>query len=560
MRWLATILLAPILLQAPSGPTPVTGQPSISLQTVQNVLAAAHSPLAAIAQDIYSLGQQANIDPAFALAIWTHESSLDTAGASVRHNNPGNLICQAAAHPPALPCVAGDRWAQYPDLRSAVADWYRYLTARYVQQGLTTVEAILPIYAPPSENDTAAYIQQVIGLMRQWGSTTVGTGPATQPSWAGGIIDSWVNAPLDAIQFRAIRSVAVAIWTALRSGFAVILLLERLRRLLLTSGFQPVIAAVATEVGGILPSLMTLAAGLAALSFILRPVGRLRLSDLRTVIALCLLLPIGLPLASAGFQQLEGLRSDMAGALYDRAWQVTNAQGLLQGAATGGTLDQIGAVGPLDPAEGTARHGVDVAAAYVYAVASDILTPTHDLPVAFAAVYFPHPDTQRQGEAPTLRANDLHLAWMGVTRLAYGIGPVVFAFFESLTNLLWTLAGGFLFVAGVLSVVLCWFPPAQHIVYGVGQKFVEVVFTSWGASILQAVLMAFVFALAGAQSATLLLGACVVGLFLSLVFCWIAATTFYAAIGGVVTAVTAGGVRAQELERGATTARQQMAS
>src|SRR5919199_4685093 len=180
MHWLAILILVPLLLpatvaaQAPSGPTPVVGQPSISLQQVQTILA--HSPLLAIAQEIYALGQQARIAPAFALAIWTHESSLDTAGASVPHNNPGNVSCPAAAHPPALPCVAGDRWAQYPDLRSAVADWYRYLTARYVQQGLTTVEAILPIYAPPSENDTAAYIQQVIGLMRRWGSTTVGTG------------------------------------------------------------------------------------------------------------------------------------------------------------------------------------------------------------------------------------------------------------------------------------------------------------------------------------------------------------------------------------------------
>src|SRR5919202_4070236 len=197
MRWLATILLAPILLQAPSGPTPVTGQPSISLQTVQSVLAAAHSPLAAIAQDIYALGQQANIDPAFALAIWRQESSLDTAGASVPHNNPGNLICQAAAHPPALPCVAGDRWAQYPDLRSAVADWYRYLTARYVQQGYTTVETSIPVYAPQQDGtDVPAYIQQVIDLLRRWGSTTVGTGSGTpaQPTWGGGMIDSWVNA------------------------------------------------------------------------------------------------------------------------------------------------------------------------------------------------------------------------------------------------------------------------------------------------------------------------------------------------------------------------------
>ena len=151
--------------------TPVTGPPSLSLTTVQRIVA--RTPLSSLATVIYQFGQQRQIDPAFALAIWTHESSLDTAGASVRNKNPGNLICAAAAHPPATGCSG--RWAVYPDLVAAIADWYRYIAVRYVQRGLTTVETILPIYAPPSENDTQGYIAQVKRLMQQW------RGGAVQP-------------------------------------------------------------------------------------------------------------------------------------------------------------------------------------------------------------------------------------------------------------------------------------------------------------------------------------------------------------------------------------------
>ena len=116
MRGTRTILLLillglalgpPARAHAQTGQTPVTGQPSISLQKVQEILA--HSPLLPMAEDIYRLGQQANIDPAFALAIWTHESSLDTAGVSVQHNNPGNLTCAAAQVPPAVGCSAAGR-------------------------------------------------------------------------------------------------------------------------------------------------------------------------------------------------------------------------------------------------------------------------------------------------------------------------------------------------------------------------------------------------------------------------------------------------------------------
>src|SRR4051794_41835689 len=102
------VLLALWLLTQPVGTTPVAGPPSINGATVAQVLSAFHSPLAEIAADIYRLGQEAHIDPAFALAIWRKESQFGTTGAAVATHNMGNLICDAAGHPPAVSCSG--RW------------------------------------------------------------------------------------------------------------------------------------------------------------------------------------------------------------------------------------------------------------------------------------------------------------------------------------------------------------------------------------------------------------------------------------------------------------------
>lgn len=182
---LLVLLSLPLLLYpqqvgaapAPASQTPVVGAPTIAPTTVQRIVAG--TPLAPYAATIYQAGQQRQIDPAFALAIWTVESSLDTAGASVRNNNPGNLICAAAAHPPATGCAG--RWAVYPNLAAAIADWYRYIDVRYVRRGLTTVDTILPVYAPPSENNTQAYIARVKRLMQQWRGTSPGAVPPPPP-------------------------------------------------------------------------------------------------------------------------------------------------------------------------------------------------------------------------------------------------------------------------------------------------------------------------------------------------------------------------------------------
>src|SRR4051794_17255918 len=105
---LRLVLALWLLLAEPASTTPVAGPPSISGAMVAQVLSAFHSPLAEIAADVYRLGQEAHIDPAFALAIWRKESQFGTAGAAVATHNMGNLICDAAGHPPAVSCSG--RW------------------------------------------------------------------------------------------------------------------------------------------------------------------------------------------------------------------------------------------------------------------------------------------------------------------------------------------------------------------------------------------------------------------------------------------------------------------
>src|SRR3954453_9796845 len=265
------VLVIWLLLGQPAGTTPVAGPPSISGATVAQVLSAFHSPLAEIAADIYRLGQEAHIDPAFALAIWRKESQFGTTGAAVSTHNMGNLVCDAAAHPPAVACSG--RWAVYPSWLDAVRDWYAYMNRHYVAHGLTTVEAILPVYAPPSENDTAGYIDQVQTWMREWGSGTVGTGaPAPE---GGGLVDGGVYRPLDQLIYTLERLVTATLWGINQASLWLCDLIERFRTALISGGFRPAIDAVAGGMLRISRPVFELGLVLACLLIMLQPLVRL---------------------------------------------------------------------------------------------------------------------------------------------------------------------------------------------------------------------------------------------------------------------------------------------
>lgn len=141
----------------------LTGPPTIGAAFINRVLQAYNSPAAGQGQALYDLGKQYGIDPAYALAFFQHESSFGTRGEARLSKSLGNLRCiQGAA------CRDGYAW--FPSWEAGFQAWYELIRNLYVGQwGLSTVEQVIPKYAPSADNnDEAAYIAAVKQAVAQF--------------------------------------------------------------------------------------------------------------------------------------------------------------------------------------------------------------------------------------------------------------------------------------------------------------------------------------------------------------------------------------------------------
>jgi hypothetical protein len=157
------------LQNIPAGQHAVIGQPTISAQFVDSVLAHYGSPAQGTGKIWVEMGQEYGIDPAYALAFFIHESSAGTnpgwagikPGGGSTHN-VGNIICAGYA-------TCFGRFRDYDSWQAGIEDWYKLIATEYVDdRGAMTVEQIVPIYAPAFENDVNNYIQTVISLADSW--------------------------------------------------------------------------------------------------------------------------------------------------------------------------------------------------------------------------------------------------------------------------------------------------------------------------------------------------------------------------------------------------------
>ncbi len=146
----------------------VRGLPSISVATIERVLAAYHSPALGAGQGFYDLGLPYGIDPAFLLAFFVHESSAGTQGAAVANLSVGNIRCVEGYR-----CAGG--YAAYDSWRQGAEHWYKLISQSGLYCGAgsdrCTPETIIPRYAPSADdNNEAAYIATVESLVSQWRS------------------------------------------------------------------------------------------------------------------------------------------------------------------------------------------------------------------------------------------------------------------------------------------------------------------------------------------------------------------------------------------------------
>ena len=157
-----------------AGDHDLRGAPSLTADQIDRILASYGSPATGTGEVWLRLGQKYEIDPAYAVAFFIHESSAGTnlrwagmkPGGATTHN-VGNIIC--AGYPR---CYG--RFRDYTSWEEGIEDWYRLIAVEYIQgRGTVTVAQIVPIYAPAFENDVQGYINAVERLVDTWRSNGV---------------------------------------------------------------------------------------------------------------------------------------------------------------------------------------------------------------------------------------------------------------------------------------------------------------------------------------------------------------------------------------------------
>ena len=143
----------------------VVHTPTITASFINRVLAANNSPAQGTGQAMYDYGVQYGIDPVYALAFFRHESSFGKNGIATANKSLGNIRCSTSST--TYTCHNGFR--RYATWAAGYEDWYKLIRHSYVdQQNLRTIEQIVPVYAPASENDVAAYISSVEQAVDAW--------------------------------------------------------------------------------------------------------------------------------------------------------------------------------------------------------------------------------------------------------------------------------------------------------------------------------------------------------------------------------------------------------
>lgn len=137
---------------------------TITPERFASVLEAAHSPCAGDAFTLYYLIESYKINPAGALAFFWHESKCGTEGFARETLSWGNM-----KNPEGRQVGWVGAFARYPSWRMGLDDWCDHIVKYYAKRGLTTVEKIIPVYAPSSDkNVPAAYINDVRAKVAQW--------------------------------------------------------------------------------------------------------------------------------------------------------------------------------------------------------------------------------------------------------------------------------------------------------------------------------------------------------------------------------------------------------
>lgn len=141
----------------------IQGGPSLDGARVDGILAAYGSPLKGHGAQIVDLSRRYQVDDAVALAFFVMESRAGTQGEAVLTHSFGNLRPM-----PNVPMKDGYR--KYHTWMESADEWFAVIRSLYLQTlKLRTVDAVVPVYAPASDNNNPpTMIAGIHQLVRCW--------------------------------------------------------------------------------------------------------------------------------------------------------------------------------------------------------------------------------------------------------------------------------------------------------------------------------------------------------------------------------------------------------
>ncbi|MCY1031371.1 C39 family peptidase [Corallococcus sp. BB11-1] len=150
--------------QAPSTDVTAQGQALESVRLAPGAMSLAESGFAGQGEFLTRMADTYDVPIDLALAMLWKESQWGTAGASVGANNPGNLkfVGQEGAYEAFQSPGAYGSFAGWSTLEEGIEAYFKLLGTHYraeLDSGDWT--ALVNRYAPPSENDSGLYVQQV---------------------------------------------------------------------------------------------------------------------------------------------------------------------------------------------------------------------------------------------------------------------------------------------------------------------------------------------------------------------------------------------------------------
>ncbi len=138
----------------------VLGRPTITVARINAILCHNGSPACGTGRAMYRLGIKYGINPLVALAFFKQESAFGRFGIAPLTHSLGNIRCTSGYR-----CIGGFR--AYHTWVQGYQDWYSLIRNLYINiWHLTTIQQIIPIYAPSTENNTALYIHNVEEFMK----------------------------------------------------------------------------------------------------------------------------------------------------------------------------------------------------------------------------------------------------------------------------------------------------------------------------------------------------------------------------------------------------------